>query len=223
MRQLALQLADLPAEERQAALDYYAEYLDEAGPENEADALRMLGDPAEIAAEIRGGHTQQTGWDAGYTGKGGSYGTCLGDDAAGKKNSENDDPTADFAADGPVYREHRPTDNGSKVWLLLLLCTCPLWFGAAGVLLGVVMTVFAVVVTGIALAVSGVAVGVASIPLLGSSFGSGLVNIGIALLLAALGLVLLSGCWWVCTTGIPALVQGIRNLIETIKRKVNTL
>ncbi len=208
MRRLAEQLADLPEEERQAALDYYGEYLDEAGQEDPAQALQLLGSPEDVAAQIRAGHTG-TDWAAGYTGADADtgYGTCLGDDA----------PTQ------PVYKTRPSGASGKLLWLLLLIATFPLWISAIGVLFGILGTAVGIVVAGLLLAVSGVAVGIASIPLLSVAFASGLVNIGIALLLTALGLVLLAGCFWVCVKGIPTAVRWCRELSNKIKERVSSL
>lgn len=45
-------LAALPAQERQEALNYYEEYFDAAGSENEEQTAAELGDPAEVARNI---------------------------------------------------------------------------------------------------------------------------------------------------------------------------
>lgn len=45
-------LAALPAEERQEALNYYEEYFDAAGSENEEKTAEELGDPSEVARKI---------------------------------------------------------------------------------------------------------------------------------------------------------------------------
>lgn len=45
-------LAALPAQERQDALNYYEEYFDAAGSENEEQTAAELGDPAEVARNI---------------------------------------------------------------------------------------------------------------------------------------------------------------------------
>ena len=42
-------LAPLPEAERKDALSYYEDYLDAAGPENEARAIAELGSPEEVA------------------------------------------------------------------------------------------------------------------------------------------------------------------------------
>jgi uncharacterized membrane protein len=46
-------LARVPKEERDAALDYYNEYFDDAGPENEQKVIEELGSPVQIAARIK--------------------------------------------------------------------------------------------------------------------------------------------------------------------------
>uniref|UniRef100_UPI004025225D DUF1700 domain-containing protein n=1 Tax=Faecalibacterium sp. TaxID=1971605 RepID=UPI004025225D len=45
-------LAPLPEAERKDALSYYEDYLDAAGPENEARAIAELGTPEEVAHKI---------------------------------------------------------------------------------------------------------------------------------------------------------------------------
>lgn len=45
-------LAALPAQERQEALNYYEEYFDAAGSENEEKTAEELGDPADVARNI---------------------------------------------------------------------------------------------------------------------------------------------------------------------------
>ena len=45
-------LAPLPETERKDALSYYEDYLDAAGPENEARAIAELGTPEEVAHKI---------------------------------------------------------------------------------------------------------------------------------------------------------------------------
>lgn len=61
LSQLIRELSDLPPAEVAEACRYYREYLDEAGPDGEAQALSSLGSPADIAAQIRAGSRQNTG------------------------------------------------------------------------------------------------------------------------------------------------------------------
>lgn len=53
LQRLEQLLADLPYEERDSAMTYYREYLEEAGPENEQAVLAELGSPEQLAAQIR--------------------------------------------------------------------------------------------------------------------------------------------------------------------------
>lgn len=53
MSKLEQLLADIPAEERAEALQYYEDYFDDAGAENEADVIRELVSPERVAATIQ--------------------------------------------------------------------------------------------------------------------------------------------------------------------------
>lgn len=48
-------LSDLPEDERQEAMKYYRDYLEEAGPEHEEEVTSHFGSPEKVAAEIRAG------------------------------------------------------------------------------------------------------------------------------------------------------------------------
>ncbi len=64
MRELEYLLADIPDEEKEDAIEYYRDYLEEAGPENEDSVIREFGSPERIAAMIRAdmnGHLKEGG------------------------------------------------------------------------------------------------------------------------------------------------------------------
>lgn len=52
LTELEAGLQRVPQEERENAVNYYTEYFEDAGPENEAAVLEELGDPAKIAQKI---------------------------------------------------------------------------------------------------------------------------------------------------------------------------
>ncbi|MGT2807187.1 DUF1700 domain-containing protein [Streptococcus iniae] len=54
LRALDKYLKKLPEQDYQDAMDYFQEYFDEAGPENEEEAITELGSPKEAAREILG-------------------------------------------------------------------------------------------------------------------------------------------------------------------------
>jgi uncharacterized membrane protein len=53
IRKLDRLLKKLPPDERNDAVRYYAEYLADAGPEREAEAISGLGSPAQVASGIK--------------------------------------------------------------------------------------------------------------------------------------------------------------------------
>lgn len=53
MRKLENLLADIPETERREALEFYENYFDDAGPENETLVLQELGSPEKVAAIIK--------------------------------------------------------------------------------------------------------------------------------------------------------------------------
>lgn len=68
MKELAFLVQDVPDEEREEALQYYEDYFDDAGPENEEQVIAELGRPEKLAAIIReGARTGYESPDAEYT------------------------------------------------------------------------------------------------------------------------------------------------------------
>lgn len=70
MEQLSRLLSDISPTEREEALEYYENYFDDAGPENEAQVIRELGSPGKVAAIIKA-DLRESGGDYGeYTERG---------------------------------------------------------------------------------------------------------------------------------------------------------
>lgn len=55
MRRLAELLSDVPPMEREEAIQYYNDYFDDAGAENESGVIASLGTPEELARSIKAG------------------------------------------------------------------------------------------------------------------------------------------------------------------------
>lgn len=53
MKELEYLLQDIPGDDKEEALDYYRDYLEEAGDENEEQVIREFGSPERVAAIIR--------------------------------------------------------------------------------------------------------------------------------------------------------------------------
>ncbi len=53
LRQLEELLRDIPDNERREAMEYYRNYFDDAGPQNEEKIIEELGSPAKVAESIK--------------------------------------------------------------------------------------------------------------------------------------------------------------------------
>ncbi len=59
LEQLSQQLRHLPQEDRLDAIQYYTEYLEEMGIDEETDVVAILGTPKEVARDIIGNCTEK--------------------------------------------------------------------------------------------------------------------------------------------------------------------
>lgn len=57
IRELRRELEHIPFEERENAVNYYEEYFDEAGPEEEREVIQNLGSPKQVARQIIADYT----------------------------------------------------------------------------------------------------------------------------------------------------------------------
>ena len=55
MRQLEMLLSDITSSERAEALQYYNDYFNDAGAENERQVIKALGSPAQVAKIVKDG------------------------------------------------------------------------------------------------------------------------------------------------------------------------
>lgn len=231
LQRLQALLSDLPEEERREALEYYTEYLQEVEGPNAPEALGSPETAAEELRESRGSQQEAknaANWAEGYTGaeNGEGYGTCLEDEPSAGKAQDSCKQAQSTAQGTPVYArdaQGQTPQRGSwmwLVWLLLLIFLLPALGSVVGVLAGVIGVLIGVVVSGFALVVGGLGGLVAAVPLAAQTFGSGVLTMGICLLLAALGLVLLAGCSWFFTAVLPKLWQGMGRAFVWVKERL---
>ena len=196
---LARLLADIPENERQEALEFYNNYFDDAGPENEARVIEELGGTPEraaasIRAEFQSDRPQRQPNYGEYTERG---------------YRDTRIPHTDQMP-RPVFtqkKKEKDTNNNKTVKIILialiLIVTSGLWSGLLGgvislvfgllggilsLLLGIVAGVFALLVSGVALTVAGIAKCMISpaLGLLMSGLGMMLLSVGIILLILAI-------------------------------------
>lgn len=236
MNELEYLLQDISDEDKADAIDYYRDYLEEAGDENEPDVLREFGSPERIAAMIRSD-------------------LCGGMEAAGEftdsgfQDSRFADPRYRLAErmdlpevkqacggtdkNNPAGRTEAAKLNGQSwvkiILVIILVCLAsPLLLGIGGGLLGTLFGVLAAVVSILfaaavliavltfvffALAVGLIGYGIANLFVIPAQ---GLLIIGAGIICLGLGLLSLILAVLFYGRLVPALVRGCVNQISRI-------
>lgn len=188
LAQLERLLLDIPEQEREAALDYYESYFEEAGKENESQVIQELGSPGKVAAIIKADLEENPREHGEYTEHGYTDerfedrempGTKSGQASAEESGENNWDgqkyqntgKTEKRGYNGP-YRRAGYGENSAKrykrngsLWILivlLLIFALPIWggigLGILGALLGLVLGICGLLI-GIAMGGVGLTVG----------------------------------------------------------------
>lgn len=229
-------LSDLPPEEYLEAVRYYEDYFADAGPEAEAEVLRELGSPENVAEKIRAGCQSRGGLDEGdafaenvFAGR--------GMDDAGEQAEQMrrfDANAGDYENEGGNY-ESTGRNRGygaavrTKSYLTPLLVILALVIGIP--VLGPLLIAFCVLMLGffIGFGVGGVCLIAGGITVLGNaladfSVGTGLVCVlsGGGLILTALGILFVVFAVNCAFRALPAAFRGIRGLMRRLfgKREV---
>ena len=180
MRQLAALLQDVPVEERVAAMQYYNDYFDDAGEENEQQVIAELGSPEKVAAEMKAGLGRQSE----------DFGEFRETGYTDTQFEEKEMPTR--------YQEEKPwTNKWVKLALIIMIVLVaapvlvPVVIGLLCAVVGIVIAAFAVffalVVAAGAVAIAGIVLLIRGAFLFVPSIGTSLAVMGIGLILAALG------------------------------------
>ena len=205
LRRLNELLSDVTDEERAEAIRFYEEYLDDAGPEQEAQVLAELGSPEKVAAIIRAnvpGSRVQPEPQAAQAQSG---------PAAPGAGAAAAIPLPPYARPGAVPPAPPRKGMSDRTILLIILAVVlfPLWIGLAGTILGILMglvgAALGIFFGGVATVVAVVAVLVANTPAaFAAGWPVGLFMVGLCLLALALGVALIAAAVWLTTWLVPA-------------------
>ena len=205
-------LAGMPEEERRRAVEYYENYLDEAGPENEAEVLHTLGAPEKVAADILREFRD------------------VGNPADAAQNTEKTGQTGTESYEARAKNRFQEMDNGQKALALVLaavavVCVFPVCVGVVGgvggILIGLVCAVAAVflIVPALDLAAWGCAIGFVIAAGYTAAAGTGaelLLFLGLALVSAAFGILMWKLTAYLFRTLFPGLLNGIVGLFRRV-------
>lgn len=226
IEQLRGLLTPLPYGEQEDALQFYEEYFDDAGPENEQRVIEELESPEAVARKIIQNSPSAPaaqGWvnaDGPHSGEG-----APSDTAAGSAQYDSS------MFERYYQNQQRMQQNSSNwaLWLVLIL-TCPLWLPLG---IGFIATLFSLVIAALALIFS-FAVTVAAlvaaviltlilgVPMLFYDPLNGFYMISLAMIAAGASLILIPPVIWLCKKGIPAIFRGIGKLFSGSSKKMKS-
>lgn len=230
LNQLEYLLQDISEDEKREALDYYRDYLEDAGPENEQKVLEGFGSPEQVASLIRVdlmGGMEQSGefTDRGFTDERFNK-TELPARAAHRERTQDSAPEYERTDTGD--RAHRKKQSGLDNWvkvciiLALLIVISPAIMvagaalfagviGAAGVILGLFAALAVSTFCGFLVGVIFLLIGLAFLmvnPLLGIGFW------GLAFICLGGGCLLFICAYLFYGKFLPWCVVGLVNLVR---------
>lgn len=206
LRLLAIALKDIPQAEKEEALQYYNDYFDDAGIENEQDVINSLGSPAKLAESIQREFTDGEGKFENY-----------------RNNAQSYNPYVQ------PYQETGKKKNklsGGVIALIVVLCilASPLLLALAVVAISVIIAIFAVffalIMVLLAVVLTLICVGIACVAValalgLSSPFSAALL-IGICIASVGVCIFLVMAIVWLFGVALPWLVKGIGKLFKKI-------
>ena len=239
MEQLEQLLSDITPNERNEALQFYNDYFDDAGAENEQDVINALGSPAKVASTIKAdltgnatGEFTETGYQDFYD-KGQEivkYGQIVrGQNESGQAQGSTYQWGANQGnagqSEGYQRGSYRNGNNGKRgmsggqIALIVVLCifAAPILIPVAATILSLLVAfaavLFAVFISVAAVAFAMVVVGVVlfivGIVKLFAAPFGGLCLAGTGLVCAGIGILFMILSVWICSIVIPAVVRGI--------------
>lgn len=206
MERLRELLSDISESEREEALNYYEDYFDDAGIENEQEVIASLGSPEKVAKTIRDGLNDHDGEQGEFSETGfQGYG---------------DSPKDEVGYHGKVKLSDRLKNLGTPGLILILILAIfamptlgRIFIRIIGVLLaiiiGVLVALFAVAAAGVALIIGGGAVFGAAVPTLVIEPAVGVLMFGCSFLLVGIGILLMIAGIWILWKVLPRLVRWI--------------
>ena len=242
-------LSDMPEAEREEAMMYYNDYIEDAGPEKEDEVIAAFGSPEEVAESIRNESREGEFTEQGYQDKKADQfkeNTNIatvesGNTAGNEQNTYTGGTYTGGAANGAqsAYGNASGTQNanataGKKkmsdgtlaLTITLLVLLSPLWIPIIISILGMIATAacsfVGFAIAGVVLLIVSVVLLITGIVTLFTAWPIGLMIVGIAFIISAIGLILLVLTSVICRYLIPWLWGCLKALWNKLfgKREV---
>lgn len=250
LSRLAEELKGISAEEREEALNYYSEYLDEAGEENEEAAIEELGGPEKVARIIRA-NTAQSAQGAQPAAPKAAQADPFGAAAQpvppssayaqGGQSTQRAQSGPAYTQSGPAYAQtaqsapHIPYEGYEAprrrsylwLWIILGVICIPVIIGLLGAILGLIGGVIGMlaglIIGGATAAFAGFGLIIKSVFLFSSYPAGALFMMGGGFLTGGLGVLACAFGIWLIRKGVPFVAGSIRSGWSYLKGKVRDL
>ncbi len=231
LQKLEQLLYNIPAEDRYEAMQFYSDYLEDAGTDVD-EVLRALGSPEELAKSIKEdlyGNNPAGDYTRTYTDLPGTYrfptgGRFSGSAAADKKGNYSRNTKNSNAAE----RKGRLTAGQWIIFIILFFCAAPVIIPIFGGLLGIIIAIAVAIIAivfgagaaGIALVIAAVVLLIAALVKLVISPFSSMVMVGGSLFMLGIGLIgIVFTLWLVCKVLPKVFVWAVDLLSGIVHRK----
>lgn len=206
MKRLRELLSDISEGEREEAINYYEDYFDDAGIENEQEVIAALGSPEKVARTIKEGLNDSNGEQGEFSETGFSgYGAPVKDEVG---------------YHGRVKLSDRIKSLGTPGLILILILAIfalpilvPVLAGIVSVIFGIlaaaVALLFALVIAGVTLILAGGTLFGAAVPTLILEPAAGVLMFGCSFLILGIGILLTILGIWVVWKVLPPLIRWI--------------
>lgn len=234
MEELENMLGNIQDAEREEALQYYNDYFDEAGSDNEEQVIMELGTPAKVAAIIKTSLQENVNESGEFTETGYTDPRFkINYEVIDNKESNNNSSNNNYNKTANRERTYAKETSGGKIALIIILCilALPVAVPILGTIFGLILAILgvafsalvAVAALAIALPIAGVVVFGVGVVTLFSTPTVGVFSCGVGLLLLGVGilLVLLTGI--ICGQFFPWLIRGIVDLCRLPFKRRGTI
>lgn len=223
MKQLEYLVQDITEDDKRDAIQYYYDYFEDAGEENEDSIIRELGSPERIAAIIRADLNS-------LLEEGGEFSEIGYSDDRYKEPKLSLSEYAQVAVVEEPF-EKKPLEKNKTLYTILLIIAAMIFIpvlwnvvgggiglvtGFAGIILALLIILgtltFGVLVGGIAVFIAGISFVFVN-PL------SGMLLIGCGICIIGIGLLLLALSLWFYKTVVPNIVRAVINFCSSLFQK----
>lgn len=228
MRRLEELLSDISPSEREEALQYYNDYFNDAGRENEQSVMEALGSPEQVAEIVKEGLGDGT-VQGEFTEHGFASNSADTHKNEVVKRSGDSQESNTAEANFQKTAQSEKEKNGLPTWaIILIVIACiicsPVILGAAGSLLGVLVGIAAAILgiivgfaaTAIVLYIAAVALVIAGIGCIFTTPIGAMGMIGGGFICAAIGILFMLLTVFIAGKCVPGICQGIAYIFRSL-------